>query len=99
MIDAYIEHKRRNVRDAALFVMQESMLKAVGVFVEKLESGDAETAMVAAREILNRAGLPAVNRQEISGVSGGAIEVKAVDYRTGITALAPGSIPDSDTSG
>lgn len=42
-----------------------------------------------------------VERQEVSGPGGTrfGIEVKAVDYRTAITALAPGSVDDSDASG
>lgn len=39
------------------------------------------------------------DRHEISGLDGGAIEVKAIDYRAGITALAPGPISDRDPSG
>lgn len=41
-----------------------------------------------------------VEKQEIehAGKNGGPIEIKAIDYRTAITALAPGSVGDSTTS-
>lgn len=40
-----------------------------------------------------------VQRQELSGPDGGPIGVKAVDYRDGIAALAPGPMDDSEPSG
>lgn len=37
--------------------------------------------------------------QEISGKDGGPIEVKAIDYRTSLAAVAPGSVGDSEAPG
>jgi phage terminase small subunit len=58
----------------------------------ELELYDAQAATVQ----LGRALSLFVDRQEITGAGGGAIEVKALDYRTGLTALAPGPIRNSD---
>lgn len=86
LIHKFIDYQRRDVLNAARLVLAESTLDAVEVLRNKLVGRQALTA---AKEILDRAGLPAITRQEISGPSGAAIEVKAVDYRNGITALKP----------
>lgn len=51
---------------------------------------------VRAMELLGKHHKLFTERQEISGPDGGAIEVRPVDYRHSIAALAPGSVDDSD---
>lgn len=96
LIDEYIIYQQRNALAAARQVLVESTLEAVGALRKRLKGRQGLTA---AKEILDRAGLPTISRQEIGGVNGGPIEVKAVDYRTGIAEVAPRSISDSDASG
>lgn len=40
-----------------------------------------------------------IERQELSTAPGDALEIKVVDYRNAIAALAPGSVGDSEASG
>lgn len=95
-IDRYVIYQRANALQAAKFILAESTLEAVGVLVKELRG---RRRITAAKEILDRAGLPAITRQELTGLNSGPIEVKAVDYRNGIAEVAPRSISDSDTPG
>lgn len=61
----------------------------------ELELYDAQAALVQ----LGRHHKLFVDRQEVTGADGGAIEVKALDYRAGLTALAPGPVRHSDAPG
>lgn len=70
------------------------------------ETHDIEISLYSALDALDKIGKHHklfTERQELTGPGGGPIEtsitVKAVDYRTIATTLAPGSIPDSDTPG
>ncbi len=48
--------------------------------------------------VADRAEGKVADRQEITGKDGNAIEIKAIDYRTAIAALAPRPVDDSDSS-
>lgn len=96
LMSEYIRWMRRQARDGAVKIIQESMIEAASVLRKALRT---RSRITAAKDILDRGGLPAVSRQEIGGIAGGPIEVKAVDYRNGIAEVAPRSVSDSDTSG
>lgn len=96
LINEYMRWMRRQARDGAIKIIQESMIEAASVLRRALKT---RSRITAAKDILDRGGLAPTMRHELSGLNGGAIEVKAVDYRNGITTLAPGSVSDSDTSG
>lgn len=96
IINEYVRYMRRNARDAAMKILTESMIEAANVLRRALRT---RARITAAKDILDRGGLPAVTRQEITGNDGGPIEVRAVDYRNGIAEVAPRSISDSDKSG
>lgn len=95
-IDAYIKYCRNNAVAAAQQILTESLIEASSVLRHELKG---RRRMTAAKEILDRGGLPATTRQELGGVNGGAIGVKYVDYRNGIATTEAGPIPDSDPSG
>lgn len=61
----------------------------------EVELYDAQAALVQ----LGRALKLFVDRQELTGADGAPIEVKALDYRTGLATLAPGPIRNSDSPG
>jgi hypothetical protein len=63
LIDQLIAYKRAEALQAAKFVLIEASLEAAGVLVKELHG---KKRLIAAKEILDRTGLPAVSKQELS---------------------------------
>lgn len=100
LVDAYIKYLREHAKDTAVKMITDATIEAAAKLIEALDGRKiTPRQMEAIEQILDRGGVTKVTRQEITGANAGPIEVRAVDYRNGITEVAPRSIPDSDTPG
>lgn len=86
LINTYVTYLRCNARKTAEKIIVESMVEAAGVLRHELKG---RRRMMAAKEILDRGGLPAVSRREISGPEGHPIELSWLEQlkRAGIDEL------------
>lgn len=93
--------KVRQELDALLDKHYTSQKRARSIqrLLELQEDDDARVALDAIRLLLAYAYGKPVDRQELSGPDGSAIQVQAFDYATAIAPIAAGPDEDSDAPG